>query len=81
GPAAQPVVDAAAEIFTAGLSDSLLALGLVAAGAAVLLLFIAPGRGYVPQGDAGGLGDADTDAEASAGVTTSQEAATPGDQL
>lgn len=54
GPAAQPIVDAAAEIFTAGLSDALFALGLVAAGAAVLLLFIAPGRGYVPQGDPGG---------------------------
>ena len=51
GPAARPIVDAAAEIFAAGISDSLVALGLVAAGAAVLLLFVAPGRGYVPQGD------------------------------
>ena len=51
GPAAQPIVDAAAEIFAAGISDSLVALGLVAVGAAVLLLFVAPGRGYVPQGD------------------------------
>ncbi|WP_314037656.1 MFS transporter [Dietzia sp. CH92] len=51
GPAAQPIVDAAAEIFTAGISDALLALGLVAAGAALLLLFIAPGRGYVPHAE------------------------------
>ena len=58
GPAAQPIVDAAAEVFTAGLSDALLALGLVAAGAAVLLLFIAPGRGYVAQGEASGSGGA-----------------------
>lgn len=50
GPAAQPIVDAAAEIFASGISDALLALGLVAAGAAVLLLFVAPGRGYVPHG-------------------------------
>lgn len=58
GPAAQPIVDAAAEIFTAGLSDALFALGLVAVGAAVLLLFVAPGRGYVPQGDPREAGEA-----------------------
>ena len=51
GPAVGPVVDAAAEVFTAGLSDALLALGLVAAGAALVLLFVAPGRGYVPYGE------------------------------
>ena len=67
GPAVQPIVDAAAEIFTAGLSDSLLALGLVAAGAAVLLLFVAPGRGYVPHG---GRVDAETDTGSEAGLST-----------
>lgn len=51
GPAAQPVVDAAAEIFSSGVTDALQALGLVALGAAVLLLFVAPGRGYRPHGD------------------------------
>lgn len=51
GPAAHPIVDAAAEIYASATGDALVALGLVAAGAAVLLLFIAPGRGYVPVGD------------------------------
>lgn len=51
GPAAQPVVDAAAEIFSSGVTDALQALGLVALGAAVLLLFVAPGRDYRPHGD------------------------------
>lgn len=51
GPAAQPVVDAAAEIFSSGVTDALQALGLVALGAAVLLLFVAPGRDYRPRGD------------------------------
>lgn len=51
GPAAQGVVDAAAEIFAAGISDALFALGLVAVGATIVLLFVAPGRGYVAQGD------------------------------
>lgn len=73
GPAAQPLVDAAAEIFTAGLSDALFALGLVAAGAAVLLLFIAPGRGYVAQGDPAGAGDVDLDADAEARPTPGGE--------
>ena len=73
GPAAQPLVDAAAEIFTAGLSDALFALGLVAAGAAVLLLFIAPGREYVAQGDPAGAGDVDLDADAEARPTPGGE--------
>ncbi|HHX83786.1 MAG TPA: MFS transporter [Actinomycetales bacterium] len=51
GPAAQGVLDAAGGIFADGIGRSLFALGLVAAGAAVLLLFVAPGRGYVPHGD------------------------------
>ena len=48
---------AAAGIFADGISSALFALGMVAAGAAVLLLFVAPGRGYVA------LGDADTDTD------------------
>ena len=51
GPALQGIVDAAAAVFVTGISDALFALGLVAAGAAVLLLFVAPGRGYVPHGE------------------------------
>lgn len=51
GPGAQGIVDAAAAIFAGGISDALFVLGLVAAGAAVLLLFVAPGRGYVPHGE------------------------------
>ena len=51
GPVAQPIVDAAAEIFASGIADALLALGLVAAGAALVLLVVAPGRGYVPYGE------------------------------
>ncbi|MVZ91811.1 MFS transporter [Microbacter sp. ANSKLAB05] len=57
GPSGQAVVDAAAGIFADGISSALFALGMVAAGAAVLLLFVAPGRGYVA------LGDADTDTD------------------
>jgi hypothetical protein len=57
GPAGQAVIDAAAGIFADGISSALFALGMVAAGAAVLLLFVAPGRGYVA------LGDADTDTD------------------
>lgn len=63
GPAADPVLDAAAVVFADGIGRALFALGLVAAGAALLLLFVAPGRGYVPHG-----GDrADDDAEVAAG--------------
>lgn len=51
GPALQGIVDAAADVFVTGISDALFALGLVAAGAAVVLLFVAPGRGYVPHGE------------------------------
>nr|WP_313313626.1 MFS transporter [Dietzia maris] len=69
GPAARPVVDAAAEVFTAGLSDALFALGLVAAGAALLLLFIAPGRGYVAAGDADPEPGADPAPDAGPGYT------------
>ena len=58
GPAGQAVIDAAAGIFADGISSALLTLGMVAAGAAVLLLFVAPGRGYVA------LGDTDTDTDA-----------------
>lgn len=57
GPALQGIVDAAAEVFVTGISDALFALGLVAAGAAVVLLFVAPGRGYVAKGESG-AGDA-----------------------
>lgn len=51
GPALQGIVDAAAEVFATGISDAMFALGMVAAGAAVLLLFVAPGRRYVPHGE------------------------------
>ncbi|MDV8002020.1 MFS transporter [Rhodococcus sp. IEGM 1408] len=66
GPGAQGMVDAAAAIFAGGISDALFALGLVAAGAAVLLIFVAPGRGYVPHGESE---TADTAAAAAAADT------------
>ena len=63
GPAAQGVVDSAAAIFSSGISDALLTLGLVAVGAAVLVLVVAPGRGYVPYGERGQVGERDEVAE------------------
>ncbi|MBC7296676.1 MFS transporter [Dietzia natronolimnaea] len=65
GPALQGIVDAAADVFVTGISDALFALGLVAAGAAVVLLFVAPGRGYVPHGESE-TGDAAAAAAAAA---------------
>lgn len=72
GPALQGIVDAAADVFVTGISDALFALGLVAAGAAVVLLFVAPGRGYVPHGesetgDAAAAAAAAGDAEVASG--------------
>lgn len=67
GPALQGIVDAAADVFVTGISDALFALGLVAAGAAVVLLFVAPGRGYVPHGESE---TADAAAAAAAAATT-----------
>lgn len=66
GPALQGIVDAAADVFVTGISDALFALGLVAAGAAVVLLFVAPGRGYVPHGESE-TGDAAAAAAATTG--------------
>lgn len=71
GPALQGIVDAAAEVFATGISDAMFALGMVAAGAAVLLLFVAPGRRYVPHGESesgdAAVSDA-ADVDGSAGV-------------
>lgn len=75
GPAAQPVVDTAAAVFTDGLAAALLALGLVAAGAAVLLLFVAPGRGYVALGDI----EAESEAEAESGSESEAPAGVGGE--
>lgn len=50
------------ETIADGISSALFALGMVAAGAAVLLLFVAPGRGYVA------LGDTATDADSGRGA-------------
>nr|WP_241730718.1 MFS transporter [Dietzia cercidiphylli] len=74
GPALQGIVDAAADVFVTGISDALFALGLVAAGAAVVLLFVAPGRGYVPHGESE-TGDA---AAAAAAAATTGDAGVAG---
>lgn len=74
GPALQGIVDAAADVFVTGISDALFALGLVAAGAAVVLLFVAPGRGYVPHGESE-TGDAGAAAAGDAEVAGGSEPA------
>lgn len=51
GPAGQEILLQAEAAFTDGIGRAMLALGLVAVGAAVVLLFVAPGPGYRPYGD------------------------------
>lgn len=61
GPAGAEILARAEVAFTDGIGQAMLVLGLVAVGAAVLLLFLAPGHGYRAYGD--GVRD-DDEAEA-----------------